>query len=107
MSFIVTFERGSGVRSASLSTADLICNDEFNEANEEFILLLEIVNSGSEDVQLESEGNGILIFVIEDDDGRAYSIIIIIIITFPAKYSFMNLYTCLRNVLLCRLTIGI
>ena len=42
-----------------MSTADLICNDEFNEANEEFILLLDIMNTGSDDVQLESEGNGI------------------------------------------------
>ena len=56
-----TFERGSGVKTASVSTADLIGNDEFNEANEEFILLLEIMNIGSDDVQLESEGNGILI----------------------------------------------
>ena len=56
-----TFERGSGIRPTSVSTADLICNDEFNEANEEFILLLEIMSTGSDDVQLESEGNGILI----------------------------------------------
>ena len=40
-----TFERGSGVRTASVSTADLIGNDEFNESNEEFIFLLEIMNT--------------------------------------------------------------
>ena len=43
-----TFERGSGVRTVSVSTADLIGNDEFNETNEEFILLLEIMNTGSD-----------------------------------------------------------
>ena len=61
---IDTFERGSGVRTTSVSTADLICNDEFNEANEEFILLLEIMNTGSDDVQLESEGMKYLLYVL-------------------------------------------
>ena len=67
--FNVTFIGGSDVHSMLLPTDDLIIDDVINEANEEFLLLMEVVESGSDILEFDEERNGILIFNILDDDG--------------------------------------
>ena len=60
---------GSSDLSKRLPTNNLIINDDITEANEAFLLLMEIVDSGSEVVEFESLG-GVLIFNIIDNDGE-------------------------------------
>ena len=69
ISLEITFMAGSSDVSKSLATDNLIINDDITEANEAFLLLMEIVDSGSEVVEFESLG-GVLIFNIIDDDGE-------------------------------------
>ena len=66
---ILNFTIPAGSLSDTVSTDELIATDDVHEAEEVFILVLEIDDSGSVDLIFDDRG-GILIFTIRDSNRK-------------------------------------
>ena len=64
INFTVTFNPGD-LLTKTITTENLLIDDNINEAEEAFLLLLEIVDSGSNETVIQD----VLIFRIRNDDG--------------------------------------
>ena len=67
---IIYFTIPAGDEEYDIPTDDIIIDDRVNEAQESFILVLEIDSVDPADiVELDEQFQGILVFTIDDDDG--------------------------------------
>ena len=67
---VIYFTIPVGDEEYDISTDDIIIDDGINEAQESFIVVLEIDSADPADmVQLDEQFQGILIFTINDNDG--------------------------------------
>jgi len=67
---IIHFTIPAGNEEYDIPTDDIIIDDAVNEAQEGFILVLEIDSVDPADmVELDEQYQGILVFTIDDDDG--------------------------------------
>ena len=66
---IVNFTIASGTLETAINVGDIIRNDTVNEAEEIFIIVLEVTNGGGVDITFDEEA-GILVYEIQDNNRK-------------------------------------
>ena len=92
---IIYFTLDAGSTTYSITSSDIILDDNINEDMEEFILVLELDDDlDSEIVEFEDQFEGILVIRIRDDDGMLYSCLNSTLFFYVHKFRAKCIHSC-------------